>query len=308
MKNEKYSIVIPSFNEEENIGPLLERLVPIAESLGDYEIIFVDDGSFDGTLGILKNLNTVNPRLKYISFSRNFGHQPALKAGLDHASGDAVICMDGDLQHPPELIPDLISGWKEGYDVVYTLREEDRNLSLFKRKTSGMFYRLVNGLSDTKIEPGAADFRLMDRRVVDAFSSLPENPQFIRGLVPWLGFRQKALSYQPESRLHGESKYTVRKMFSFALNGITSFSVKPLHISTIMGFITCGIAFVYGLYAILVHILTESTVPGWTSVLVSVLFIGGVQFFILGILGEYIGKLFIQSKERPHYIIREKSE
>ncbi|MCK5249986.1 MAG: glycosyltransferase, partial [Spirochaetaceae bacterium] len=209
---------------------------------------------------------------------------------------------------PPELIPELITEWKNGHDVVFTLRLEDKNLSFFKRKTSGIFYRLINGLSDTKVEPGAADFRLMDRKVVDVFKSLPENPQFIRGLVPWLGFRQLAISYKPESRLHGESKYTVRKMFRFALNGITSFSVKPLHLSTVMGFITCGLAFAYGLYAILVHLFTEVTVPGWTSVLVSVLFIGGIQFFILGIMGEYLGKLFMQSKDRPHYIIREMSE
>ena len=308
MKQITYSVVIPSYNEEQNLIPLLERLVPVMDGLGDYEIIFIDDGSSDKTLEILKNLHNGNHRLKFISLSRNFGHQPALKAGLDHAAGEAIICMDGDLQHPPELIPELITEWKNGHDVVFTLRLEDKNLSFFKRKTSGIFYRLINGLSDTKVEPGAADFRLMDRKVVDVFKSLPENPQFIRGLVPWLGFRQLAISYKPESRLHGESKYTVRKMFRFALNGITSFSVKPLHLSTVMGFITCGLAFAYGLYAILVHLFTEVTVPGWTSVLVSVLFIGGIQFFILGIMGEYLGKLFMQSKDRPHYIIREMSE
>ena len=301
------SIVVPIMNEEGNISSLIERISMVICNEKKYEIIFVDDGSTDKTLEVIKQFHRSDPRIKYLSFSRNFGHQNALRAGLDFAKGDCIFSMDGDLQHPPELIPQMIKKWQEGYDVVYTLRKNNEEISYFKRKTSVLFYYLMNRLSHVEIEQGSADFRLIDRRVVDVIRSFQENPIFYRGMIRWLGFRQYALEYIPEKRVWGKTKYSFLKMFKFAMIGITSFSIRPLHISTILGLIIAVVSILYGIYAIFMKLFTSYTIQGWTSLLIVVAFIGGIQLLMIGILGEYLGKLFIEQKRRPPYIIKEKS-
>ena len=256
---------------------------------------------------VIPSFNNLNKKINYLSFSRNFGHQSALRAGLDYSTGDCVISMDGDLQHPPELIPDLIEKWKEGYDIVYTLREDDKKTSFLKKFTAGIFYNLINSLSNISIPKGAADFRLLDRSVVDILKTFKENTLFLRGLISWLGFRQYGIKYTPHERFSGKTKYSVKKMMMFAITGITSFSVKPLHLSTVIGVLLSITAFIYGFYALIIKFFSNEALPGWTSVLVSVLFIGGVQLIMMGIIGEYMGKLFIESKKRPNYILKDKS-
>jgi len=305
--NFKISVVIPAFNEEGNITILTEKLLEILENYGNYEILFVDDGSKDNTLNVLRDLIKKNNNIRYISLSRNFGHQNALKAGLDHAKGDCVITMDGDMQHPPELIPEMVEKWLDGYDIVYTLRDDDNETSWLKRKTSNLFYRLMNRISDVHVEKGAADFRLLDSSVVDVLKEVKEYYLFFRGLTSWAGFRQIALHYKPNKRHSGETKYSIRRMIGFALTGITSFSLKPLRLSILLGTFFAFLAFLYGIYAIIMKFFTNQALPGWASVLVSVLFIGGFQLIVLGIIGEYIGKMFMESKHRPHYIIKEKA-
>ncbi|MCD4725093.1 MAG: glycosyltransferase family 2 protein [Bacteroidales bacterium] len=302
------SIVVPIMNEEGNISSLIERISMVICNEKKYEIIFVDDGSTDKTLEVIKQFHRSDPRIKYLSFSRNFGHQNALRAGLDFAKGDCIISMDGDLQHPPELIPQMIKKWQEGYDIVYTLRKNNEEISYFKRKTSVLFYYLMNRLSHVEIEQGSADFRLIDRRVVDVIRSFQENPIFYRGMIRWLGFRQYALEYIPEKRVWGKTKYSFLKMFKFAMIGITSFSIRPLHISTILGLIIAVVSILYGIYAIFMKLFTSYTIQGWTSLLIVVAFIGGIQLLMIGILGEYLGKLFIEQKRRPPYIIKESTE
>jgi len=310
MKNKNFtvSIVIPAFNEAGNIELLVKKLKDTLMDYHNYEILFVDDGSEDKTLEILKSLCRRYNRVRYISLSRNFGHQNALKAGLDHAIGDCVITMDADLQHPPYLIPQLITKWQEGYEVVYTIRLDDPRVSFLKRKTSNLFYKLMNWLSDIRIPKGTADFRLLDRAVVDVLKDTKEYHLFIRGITAWVGFRQYAFEYVPDERYSGKSKYTIKRMAGFALTGITSFSLKPLRLSILLGLFFAMLAFAYGVYAILTKFLTDRAVPGWASVLASVLFIGGIQLIVLGIIGEYIGKLVMESKQRPHYVIKEKSD
>ncbi len=308
MKNYKLSIVVPSYNEEENVKVLAERLTTVIKTLEvkDYEIIFVNDGSRDNTLNNVKLMHEQDKHIHYISFSRNFGHQCALRAGLDAATGDCVVSMDADMQHPPEIIPEMIAKWQEGYDIVYTLRQESKHLGLFKRLTSKMFYGVINKLSDIKIQPGAADFRLLDRSVVNALKGFKENSIFYRGLISWMGFKQFAIEYEPADRMFGTSKYTIKKMFAFALSGITSFSVVPLQISTVLGVIISLLSFLYAIYSIVMHFCSR-TVSGWTSVMCGVFFLGGIQLIMLGIIGEYVGKLFMEVKGRPPYIVRESS-
>lgn len=301
------SIVIPVFNEEGNISIITERLDDVLNVLPySYEIIFVDDGSSDQTLVDIKETATKNQSVFFISFSRNFGHQNALKAGLDMSRGNCVICMDGDMQHPPALIPTLIKKWEEGYDIVYTKRDNDNHLPLFKRKSSSFFYSLLNRLSDIEIESGTADFRLVDRRIADLLSNFTEADLFWRGLVKWLGFRQIGIDYEPAERKHGQSKYTFKKMMQFALRGITSFSIKPLTVAVYLGFAFSFLSLLYIPYVLLSEYFGLA-VSGWASTIVTIVFFGGLQLMILGIIGTYLGKLFMQSKQRPHYIIREKN-
>lgn len=304
LSNYLVSIIIPVYNEEENILPLLTAIKGVMSNIR-YEVIFVDDASNDFTLDILRTLSRENANLiRYISLTRNFGHQNALKKGLFYATGDCAITMDGDMQHPPSLLPLMLKEWQNGFKVVAAKRKKTENLTLFKKLTSFVFYKLANLLSDVSVPEGVADFRLLDRVVIDHLNNLREVPLFIRGVVAWLGFDQKIIEYNQPERFAGHSKYTIRKMFSLALAGITSFSVKPLRISMTLGSFFSVIAFLYGFYAIAMH-LRGVTLAGWTSVLVSVVFMGGIQLISLGIIGEYIGKIHLQVKDRPSSIVKE---
>ena len=301
----KISIVIPAYNEEENLPEVAAR---IKENLSDRyarELIFVDDGSRDDTQRVLREMRTRDPDVHYVLLARNFGHQSALRAGIDYATGDCVISLDADLQHPPRLIPELLSHWLAGYDIVYTQRRDDEKLPWLKRQTSAAFYKLMNKLSSVSFEPGTADYRLIDRRVADVVRASPDVELFLRGFIHWVGFRQKRVEYTPEPRFRGTTKYTIRKMVQLALNGITSFSVRPLHLATLAGTLVSLGAFAYALYALYILLFTHEAVAGWASVLISVLFIGGIQLLVLGIIGEYLGRLFVQSKQRPAYLVRE---
>ncbi len=301
----KIAIVIPSYNEEGNIEVLVKALHHVLLKLPyDYDIIFVDDGSKDQTLQTLQNLSKTDNKLFFIELSRNFGHQNALKAGVDIAKANAVITMDGDMQHPPDLIPVLLQKWEEGYDVVYTRREDDNKLTYFKKKTSKSFYSIMNYLSEVKFEPGTADFRLMDEKVVQVFSDFSENELFIRGLISWLGFKQFAIDYKPAERFSGKSKYTVKRMMRFAIQGITSFSTRPLHIAIFLGIGLSFFAFVFYILYVIYSIYFGHIISGWASVITTIVFFGGLNLLVLGIIGMYIGKLFIQSKQRPNYLIR----
>ncbi len=301
------SAVIPCFNEQDNIKAIYDSLSAVMRPYVDYELLFVDDGSTDATLENIQLVAGNDPKVRFISLSRNFGHQHALKAGLDHATSDCVISLDADMQHPPELIPRLIEKWQEGFEVVNTLRGEQKSLSASKKMTSGLFYYLVNKLSSVEIKPGVADYRLLDRKVVDALKQFNENYLFLRGLIPWMGFRQTSVPFEPAERNAGKTKYSFIHMIRFALDGITSFSNRPLYLSIAIGSIIAGFAFLYGIYAVYVHLFTEDALPGWTSITASVLFIGGIQLIMLGIIGIYLGKLFIENKKRPNYIISQKN-
>ena len=304
MMKKKISVVIPSFNEEGNIEELANRLLAVLKNVPyTYEVIFVDDGSSDGTLDKLKGLGKTDENLFYVELSRNFGHQNALKAGYDFATGDAVISMDGDMQHPPELITKFLEKWEEGYDVVYSCREYQDDTTIFKTKTSDLFYKMINSLSDTKLEKGTADFRLIDRKVANVLVQLNENGLFMRGLIKWLGFKQYAINYQADARFSGKSKYTIKKMFRFAVEGITAFSVRPLYMATGIGAFFSLMSLLYIPY-IAWTFMYGHEVPGWASVLASVVFFGGMQLMVLGVIGTYLGKLFMQAKQRPNYIIR----
>jgi dolichol-phosphate mannosyltransferase len=307
MNKPEISIVIPTYCEEGNISELYNQLESELKKveIHSFEIIYVNDGSHDNSLTKIKELTVHDNRVKFIHFSRNFGHQNALRAGLDFAQGAAVISMDADLQHPPELIATLIEHWRSGNKVVYTKRKDTSDLSFFKKLTSKMFYKLVNYLSETKLEEGTADFRLLDRSVVEALKNFNENNLFYRGIIPGLGFKQHGVEYIPNERFSGNTKYTFSKMVRFALTGITSSSAKPLYFSIYLGAFLALCSFFYALYAIYVSLFTTEAVAGWTSTIASILFIGGIQLMMLGIVGVYLGKLFSESKKRPNYIIEE---
>lgn len=300
------SVVVPCFNEAKNIEALHAQLKPVLSAFPKYELLFVDDGSSDETVQAINSLRAKDVNIRLLQLSRNFGHQAALKAGLDHALGHCVISLDADLQHPPALIPELVKKWQEGFEVVVTQREEDPDLSWMKRVTSRLFYRIAQKLSSVKIHPGSADFRLLDREVVNVLKDLDESYLFLRGLVSWVGFKQTSVSYKANERYAGTSNYTYRKMFSLALSGITSFSIRPLQISIFLGLFIATLAGIYGLYVIYIFAFTDQAVTGWASTTASVLFIGGVQLVMLGILGEYVGKGFMEGKRRPTYIVRKK--
>ncbi|TKC10185.1 glycosyltransferase family 2 protein [Pedobacter polaris] len=304
MENKLVSVVIPAHNEEDNIIVIIKRIEKVFSELHyNYEILLVDDGCTDNTLSIIKDLSSRDPRLFYVEFSRNFGHQPALKAGLDLSHGDCVISLDADLQHPPELFKQMLEKWEEGYEVVYTRRKEDKNLSFKKRKSSQYFYKLLNSLSDIELESGTADFRLLDRVAVEAFRNFNEADPFIRGLVKLLGFKQFAIDYVPDKRFSGASKYSISKMRRLAIQGVTSLSIKPLHTAVYLGFTFSMISLLYLPYVFYAFYKGQE-VNGWASLIMTISFFGGLQLVILGIIGIYVGKMFIQTKNRPNYIIR----
>lgn len=295
------SVVIPSFNEEGNISILTKKIKLATPE--DTEIIFVDDGSKDKTLENIKKLATKDKKIRYISFSRNFGHQSALRAGLASAKGDAVVSMDADMQHPPELLPELIKTWRKGYDIVYTVREDATSVSAPRKLASKWFYQIMNSLSGLNVEEGAADFRLLDRKVVDIINKLPETQLFMRGFVSWCGFKQYAISYKSAERFSGKSKYSLKKLVAFAINGITQFSIKPLRLTIIIGCLMALAAVIYAAYTVFDYFLGANSVSGWTSLIIVVLLTSGIQLVLLGVVGEYVGKAFMQAKGRPDYIV-----
>jgi dolichol-phosphate mannosyltransferase len=304
--NKSIAIVIPSYNEATNIDVLIQALNETIININyNFKFIFVDDGSSDETVAILKEKSKEHKHTYYLELSRNFGHQNALKAGIDLVKNDvdAIISMDGDMQHPPKIIPKLIEKWEEGFEVVYTIREEDKKLGFVKNKTSNLFYGLMNKLSDIKFEPGTADFRLIDKKVAQVFSDFTENELFIRGIINWVGFKQYAIHYEPNERYSGKSKYTLGKMMRFAVQGITSFSTKPLSMAIILGISLSVMAFIFYISYVLYSIYYGHVISGWASVITTVVFFGGLNLVVLGIIGVYIGKLFMQSKGRPNYLI-----
>jgi dolichol-phosphate mannosyltransferase len=304
------SVVIPAFNEAGSLGELHERLarVAAAEARYNFEFLVVDDGSSDATLETLKQLRARDPRLRFLSLSRNFGHQAALSAGLDEARGDAVVFMDGDLQHPPEMVRELLRRWEAGAQVVNTIRADGGGVSLLKRTTSSGFYRLINWLGDTRISASSADFRLLDRRAADALRQIEERARFIRGLVQWIGFRHAQVEFTPDKRFAGRTKYSWKRMMRLASDGIFSFSTVPLKIATWLGLLVSAAALAYGCYALYTRLIAGTAVPGWTSLLVTVLALGGIQLLTLGILGSYIARIFDEARRRPLYLVKESSE
>jgi dolichol-phosphate mannosyltransferase len=298
------SVIVPIFNEAEILIELYDRLYKAVASIThSFEFIFVNDGSRDASLEGLLQLAASHPHVFYINFSRNFGHQKAVSAGLDHCRGDAVVIIDGDLQDPPELIPELYRKHKENYQVVYAKRTKRKGESAFKKTTAKLFYRILKRLTSVEIPVDTGDFRLIDRKVVLYLRQMPEQNKFIRGQIAWLGFRQTHVAYERDERKHGTTGYTFGKMLSFAIDGITGFSNKPLVLVTKLGFIISLLALVLILYAVIAHYAWDKTITGWTSLIVSVLFMGGVQLFSIGIIGEYIGRINTNSQNRPPYIV-----
>ena len=300
------TVVVPCFNEEAVIRETHRRLSESLLRLGCiFEIIYVNDGSRDQTLLILKEIQCKYEYVRVLSFSRNFGHPLAVSAGIDHASGDAVVLIDADLQDPPEVIEQMVDKWREGYDVVYGQRRSRIGETYLKLLTAKWFYRIINALSDVPIPLDTGDFRLISRQVAEVIKCMPERDRFIRGMVSWAGFRQYALPYERAERFAGESKYPWKKMLAFAIDGILSFSIKPLRLSTAAGFLVSGLALVGIIYALAMRLLTNSWVSGWTLLMISVLFMGGVQLICLGIIGEYVGRIYSENKRRPLYLINE---
>ena len=307
-KRPTLSVVIPCMNEEAVIRETCNRLIAaLTDARVAFELIFVDDGSKDRTAEILREAQQQDPRIKVVRLSRNFGHQVAITAGLEHAAGDAAAVIDADLQDPPEALQEFIARWLDGYDVVYGVRTDREGETAFKLWTAKLFYRVIGRLSDTEIPLDTGDFRLMDRCVVDALLSMPERDRFVRGMVSWLGFSQTSVSYKRAARFRGETKYPLFKMLKFATDGIVSFSIVPLRLATWLGFLASGLS-VLGICVVLLerylHVL--GLVRGWSSTVIAVLFIGGVQLVCMGIIGEYVGRIYGESKRRPLYVVRER--
>lgn len=301
------SVVIPAYNEQGNLLELYATLLPILSGLKmNWEIIFSDDGSHDGTWHEIEQLHQKDPRVKGVQLSRNFGHQYALMAGLAHACGEAIISMDADLQHPPNMIPSLIEQWRRGYKLVHTRRLDPANLGRFKRWSSNLFYGLFSLLSGVPMASGMADFRLLDRQVLTEILHFREDGLFLRGIVQWVGYESIILPYQCQERFSGTSKYTLRKMIKFAWTGITSFSVIPLRLGIYIGILTSMLAFAEMAYAIGMRLFTNTVVPGWASGVAIVSFLFGILFILLGLLGEYIGRILIEVRRRPRFLVSER--
>jgi glycosyltransferase involved in cell wall biosynthesis len=298
------SVVVPVLNEAANLPTLIDEIGERAKAFPRYEIIIVDDGSTDGTLEVLRRLSAADEHIHYVSLSRNFGQQHALRAGLDHAVGDCVISMDGDLQHPPELISEMVERWKEGFQIVNNIRSETSSLPLMKRVTSRAFYTLINYLSGLNIEPGSSDFRLLDRRVVAVLSGLKEADVVYRAIIPTLGFSVTTIRYQPRLRLQGETRYTLTRMVRLALRGLIGTSTKPLRLATMFSLATALLAIIFGGYAVVVFV-SGKPVPGWTSVIIILAIMGAMQLLVLGIIGEYLGQVLRETLGRPPYVVSE---
>jgi glycosyltransferase involved in cell wall biosynthesis len=302
----KYSIIIPVFNEEENIQKLFERLLQVVSGLSsDFELIFINDGSKDNTLQLVKDLAANEPKVKYINLSRNFGHQIAVSAGLDACLGQRVVIIDADLQDPPELVLEMDQKMNEGYHVVFARRRKRKGESLAKLLTARLFYRLLARIASVEIPLDTGDFRIMDKKVVDVLRAMPEQNKFLRGQISWIGFKQTYVEYDRSERQGGKTGYTYGKMFRFALDGITSFSDAPLRLASWMGFVVSGVAFIALIYALWGKYVMHNSEPGWASIIVSVLFLGGIQLISLGFIGEYLSRISSNVKQRPLYIVDE---
>lgn len=300
------SIVVPVFNEEKVLPILHERLVNVISSItNEYEIIFVNDGSIDQSIKVIKELASKFQQVKYIDFSKNFGHQIAVFAGLEYAKGDAIVIIDADLQDPPELITSLYAKLNEGYDVVYARREQREGESWHKLLTAKLFYRFINRLSEVPIPLDTGDYRIITKRINTIITSMPEHNKFLRGQIAWAGFNQTAVLYKREERYAGATNYPYAKMFSFAFDGITAFSNLPLRLATYLGFVVSFLSFLVIIYTLYQKYINHDVVPGWSSLMVSILFIGGVQLICLGIIGEYLGRIMDNVKNRPLYIVKE---
>ena len=301
------SVIVPCLNESEVIRETNRRLISTLEGADlSFEIIYVDDGSTDETANILKELQQADARLRVVRFSRNFGHQFAITGGLEHVSGDAVVLIDADLQDPPDVILEMVNRWVEGWDVVYGTRVDREGESPFKLKTAKIFYRLINKMADTPMPLDTGDFRLMDRRVVDVLLAMPERDRFLRGMVSWVGFRQTAVEYHRAPRFAGATKYPLKKMVRFAMDGILSFSVVPLHIATLLGIATSVLSLIGCVLALVIRLWGRHWVTGWASLFLAILFIGGIQLVCLGIFGEYLGRVYGEVKHRPLYVVQER--
>ncbi|SHK11069.1 glycosyltransferase family 2 protein [Hymenobacter psychrotolerans] len=298
------SVIIPIYNEESNIPALYDRLREVLDPMGlRYEFIFINDGSRDKSLQLVQTLALRDERVRYIDFSRNFGHQIAVTAGLDLSSGEAVVIIDADLQDPPELIVPLYQKLQEGYEVVYAKRRSRQGESAAKKTTAKLFYRILASITNISIPVDTGDFRIISRKVVDALKRMPEQNKFIRGQISWIGYRQTFVEYDRAERAGGETGYTYRKMIRLALDGITGFSDVPLKVATVSGFLVSGVAFVVMLYTLYARFVSGNYQPGWASLMVSILFLGGVQLIAIGIIGEYIARLSANVRQRPLYII-----
>ncbi len=294
------SIIIPVFNEADNIRLVCEEMDLHLKN--NYEILFVDDGSRDGTLAAIEEQVIRDHRVKCISLSRNFGHQNALMAGMQHATGDTIVIMDGDLQHPPALVPQLIAQLELGFDLVVTQRRQNQDGGVLKKITGGLFYKIINAVSDTKIEPNVADFKAFNRKVLLSILQFSERDLFLRGLFSWIGFKTTMITFDAPARQFGTSKYSYKKMTGLASKGITSFSFKPLRIAFLIGGVISLCAFAFGIFA-LISFYQGKTVPGWSSTIIAIMFLGGTQLLAIGLLGEYIASLFIETKNRPLYLV-----
>lgn len=305
-KTIKYSFVLPIYNEEETLARLYEEMTLLMNALdGPAEAILVDDGSRDRSYALMLELHQKDPRFRTVRLSRNFGHQTAISAGLDFVSGEATIVMDADLQDPPEAVHRMIAKWKEGYEMVYAIREKREGETFFKKFTASLYYRILGRLTEVEIPQDVGDFRLIDRKALDAFKALRESNRYVRGMFSWVGFRQTGITYRREKRLAGATKYPFRKMLSLATNGIISFSNVPLRTVLTLGFWVSAISFLGGVTAIYLKVSGAYTVRGWTSLAVFVSFIGGAQLIVLGILGIYLGRIYDEVRNRPLYIVRD---
>jgi dolichol-phosphate mannosyltransferase len=300
---ELLSIIIPVCNEVDNIRPVAEEIDNYVKE--NYEILFVDDGSSDATYNAIYEQSVRDHRVKCISLSRNFGHQNALMAGIEHATGDYIITMDGDLQHPPALIPQILQNLKEGFDIINTKRVQSENVSAVKKITGRIFYQFINAISDTRIEANVSDFKGFNRKILQSILRFKERDLFLRGIFSWIGFKVLTIEFEAPARKHGSTKYSFSKMLLLALRGTTSFSFKPLRVALLTGTIISLMAFSFGIYALIAHY-KGNTVPGWTSLIIAVMFLGGTQLLAIGLLGEYIASLFTETKQRPLYLIDKK--
>lgn len=300
------TVIVPAYNEEDVIGEFHARLTSVLDAVPmDVEILYVNDGSRDSTMKLLNTLHSKDDRVAVLDLSRNFGKEVAMSAGLQHAQGDAVVIIDADLQDPPELIPQFITEWENGYDVVYAKRTRRKGETFIKKGTAHLFYRIMQKLSDFSIPEDTGDYRLMNRRAVDALCKLTERHRFMKGLFAWIGYKQKAVLYDRDERYAGETKWNYLKLWNFAIEGITSFTIVPLKFASYFGGTIASLSFLYGIYMIVRTLLYGNPVPGYPSLMVIVLFLGGIQLSAIGLLGEYVGRIFTETKQRPLYFVQE---